>query len=80
MTSEVSKKLYILMAKEMGPMGAFIVKKQCDNLGLDPEELTLDQIPKLLDPIYNAIFVFTGKEKGKRIQGQIKRLGADMAQ
>ncbi|MDG6220908.1 MAG: hypothetical protein QCI38_05610 [Candidatus Thermoplasmatota archaeon] len=75
MTSEISKKLQMLMAQEMGPMGAFIIKKQCSNLGLNSEELKVADLPPLASALFDAIKVFTGEDKGKRIQDQIRKLG-----
>ena len=78
MTSEVSKKLQTLMAQEMGPMGAFIITKQCKNLGLNPDELKVADLPQLAKSLYEAVFVFTGEEKGRRIQEQVRKIGVEV--
>ncbi len=75
MTTEISRKIKELLAQEMGPMGIFILKKQCKDLGIDPENIKTDDIPRLANVIYNAIYVFTGEEKGKKIEREIRKMG-----
>ncbi|MCK4717234.1 MAG: hypothetical protein KAT70_01085 [Thermoplasmata archaeon] len=77
MTTEISKKLQMLVAQEMGPMGAFIVKKQCTNLGMDHEELKVGDLPALSKALFDAFCIFTGEEKGKWLRDQIKKLGVE---
>jgi hypothetical protein len=74
MTTEISRKIHNLMAKEMGHMGKFIIKKQCDDLGLKPDEIKLEDLPKLSQAVMRAIVVFTGQDKAKRVAMDIKRL------
>ncbi|MCD6461179.1 MAG: hypothetical protein J7L61_00340 [Thermoplasmata archaeon] len=77
MTTEISKELHALMAQEMGPMGRFILKKQCANLGLDPENISTGDLPGLSKAIYSAILVFTGEEKARKIEAEIRKMSRE---
>jgi len=77
MVTEVSKRIQTLLAQEMGPMGVFILKKQCKDRGLDPDELKVTDLPDLSQILYKAMVVFTGEEKGKKIQDAIRKIGVE---
>ncbi|RLF48419.1 MAG: hypothetical protein DRN20_04560 [Thermoplasmata archaeon] len=74
MTTELSKKIHMLLVSEMGPIGKFIVKKQCQDLGIDPDSIEEEDLPRLSDAIENAIVNFTGKEKANMIKWTIRKM------
>ena len=69
MQSEISKKLHLLMASEMGTIGKFIIKKQCDKLKLDAENLSGADLIELSSALAEAVRMFTGEEKAQRMRG-----------
>ena len=74
MPTEISRKLQNLMAKEMGHMGKFILKKQCDDIGIIMDDIKQSDLPKVADAIHQAIIVFTGKDKAARVDKEIRSL------
>ncbi len=74
MPTEISRKIYSIMAREMGHLGKFIVEKQCKDLGINPEEITENDLDKVADAIRKVMISFSGEEKAKKIWMEIKRL------
>jgi hypothetical protein len=74
LTTEISRKIYSIMAREMGHLGKFIVEKQCKDLGINPEEIVENDVDKVADAIRNVMVSFSGEEKAKKIWMEIKRL------
>lgn len=77
MTTDISKKLHILLVSEMGPIGKFIVKKQCQDLGINPDDIDKSDLKPLSDAIARAIINFTGQEKADRIKWAIRKMGQE---
>ena len=75
MSAEISRKVHNIMAREMGQMGKFIVTKQCNNLGLDENNIRSADLPKLSKVLAEVMKTFGGDEKARRIELEIKRLG-----
>jgi len=75
MPSDISVKLHNLMAKEMGHMGKFIVKKQCQDLGIDSDDIQMTNLEPLARALQKAIVMFTGEDKAKRIAREIRKMG-----
>ena len=74
MPTELSVKLQNIMAREMGHMGKFIIKKQCADLNIDPDNIQPEHIDTLANAFLKAVVMFTGQEKAKALQEEIKRL------
>ena len=74
MPSELSMKVYNIMAKEMGHMGKFIVKKQCVDLKIDSENIKPEDLDGLASALAKAVIMFTGESKADRIKSDIRRL------
>ena len=74
MTSEISRKVYEIMAREMGHLGKFIVEKQCNDLGIDPDNIQEKDLPQVSNALKNVMTSFAGEEKAKKIAMEIKRL------
>ena len=74
MTTEISRKIYEIMAREMGHLGKFIVEKQCKDLGIDPDSIEEEDVPAVANAIKNVMVSFAGDEKAKKIWLEIKKL------
>ena len=74
MPTELSRKIHSMMAKEMGTLGKFIIKKQCTNLSIDPDEIEQKDLPALAKAISDAVIMFTGKDKSDRIRQEMRKL------
>ena len=74
MQSETSKKLHLIMASEMGSIGKFIIKKQCDKLSLNSENLQPSDLIELSSALAEAVRMFTGEEKAQRMRIEIRKL------
>ena len=74
MPTDLSRKVHGLMAHEMGPMGKFILKKQCQDLGLDMDELENDDLLPLSKALVVAVIVFTGQDKARKIEREIRKM------
>ena len=76
MTTEISRKIYEIMAREMGHLGKFIVEKQCKDLGIDPDNIQESDLPRVSNALRDVMNSFAGEEKAKKISMEIKRLKA----
>lgn len=74
MTSEISRKVQNIMAREMGQLGKFIIQKQCKDLALDPEELKPENLPVLSKALGKVMLSFGGDMKAQAIEREIKKL------
>ena len=74
MTTEISRKINSIMAREMGHLGKFIVEKQCKDLGINPEEISEGEIDRVAEAIRKVMVSFAGEDKAKKIWMEIKRL------
>ena len=77
MPSELSMKVYNIMAREMGHMGKFIVKKQCVNMKIDSENIKPQHLEPLAEALAGAIVMFTGSDKATRVKQEIRRLAGE---
>ena len=76
MTGEISRKIYEIMAREMGHLGKFIVEKQCKDLNIDPDNIEEKDLPRVSEALKAVMSSFAGEEKAKKIAMEIKRLKA----
>ncbi len=74
MTTEISRKIYGIMAREMGHLGKFIVEKQCKDLDINPEEIGKEDVDRLAEAIRKVMVSFAGEDKAKKIWMEMKRL------
>ena len=61
-----SSEIHEIMAREMGEMGEFFVKKQCMELAIMPDFITTRDIPRLAAALSSAMGDF-GADKSQRI-------------
>ena len=74
MASEYSDKVKEIMTRELGQLGVFVIKKQCKNLGIDPDNIKKEDIPQLAKALGNVMNTFGGPDKGMQIEREIRRL------
>ncbi len=74
MASELSQKVEDIMTRELGQLGKFVIKKQCRDLGIDPENIQPDDIPDVAKAMRKVMITFGGQEKAKSIEMEIRRL------
>ncbi len=74
MPSEYSVKIEEIMTRELGQLGKFVIKKQCRDLGIDPENIKEQDIPKLARVLGKVMLTFGGEEKAKQVEMEIRRL------
>ncbi len=75
MSSELSKKVEEIMTNELGQLGKFVIKKQCRDLGIDPDNIKKEDIPKLARALGKVMITFGGEDKAKEVEMKIRRLG-----
>ncbi len=74
MTSEYSEKVEEIMTNELGQLGKFVIKKQCMDLGIDPDNIKKEDLPKLAKALGKVMVTFGGDEKAKEVEMKIRRL------
>ncbi len=74
MTSEYSEKVEEIMTNELGQLGKFVIKKQCRDLGIDPDNIKKEDLPNLAKALGKVMVTFGGDEKAKEIEMKIRRL------
>lgn len=74
MTSELSTKIRYIMDREIGLMSEYIIKKQCKDLDIDPDNIGPDDARKLAVVFESVIGIFGGTEKAMRVKMEIRRL------
>ena len=53
-------------------MAVSSVKVQCKNIGITPDNLKVDDLPRLAERIEKALIIFIGSEKAKKTAEEIK--------
>ena len=74
MPTELSRKIEEIMTRELGQLGKFIIKKQCKDLGIDPENIKEENLPQLAKVLGKVMVTFGGEEKGRKIEMEIRKL------
>jgi len=74
MSEELTKKIQDMMNREMGHIGLFIVSKQCRDLGIDPEDIGLEDLSDLAKALGKVMLTFGGSEKATKMERDIKKL------
>ncbi len=74
MPSEYSVKIEEIMTRELGQLGKFVIKKQCRDLGIDPDNIKKEDVPKLARALGKVMMTFGGEEKAKEVEMEIRRL------
>jgi len=68
-----SPEIHEIMKRELSEMGSFFIKKQCMELGIMPDYITSQDIPKLSTALSEAMKDF-GQDKSGRVVRDMRRL------
>ncbi len=74
MATAVSERIKTIMEQQMGEFGEFILRKQCYELFVMPEELEQSDLFDLSKGLADAVKLFGGEEKAKKVSRQILKL------
>ncbi len=66
-TLDLNKELTLLLEKELGATGKFVLKKQCKDIGIEPEDITIEHLQSLSEKIFNVMKRFVGESKARKI-------------
>lgn len=73
MANPLAVKIESFLTPLLGEMMAHsAVKVQCKNIGIVPDDLTVDDLPKLAERIEKALIIFVGSEKANKAAEVIK--------
>lgn len=70
-----SEQLYILVERELGEVGRYVLEKQCRDLNIDPSNIEKESLPRLSRIFFGLMSRF-GDDKAKRISVAINSLRA----
>ena len=73
MISDLSQKIYELMSKELSELGPHIVRKQCKDLNLNPDEIKKEDLPRVAKAL-SEVMVSFGQEEARNIYLAINKL------
>ncbi len=73
MSREISHKIQEFMRNEFGEMGENILRKQCVEIGIMPDEISVADLEELSDSVFNAVRYFMGMEKARKVKEGIRR-------
>jgi len=73
MSSDLSQMIYELMSDEMGDMGPHIVKKQCRDIQVNPDDIIKEDLPRVAK-VLSEVMVTFGKEEARKIYMAINKL------
>ena len=71
---DLYEKLVEIMTREMGTLGKFIVKKQCTENGINPDNIRKEDLPVLANALYKVMLTFGGQEKAEKLKKEILSL------
>jgi tetratricopeptide (TPR) repeat protein len=72
--TELTKKVYEVMEREMQDIGPFIVRKQCLQIHVDPENIEPSNLPNLAAKLSEVMVMFGGHEKARKIYSELRKL------
>ena len=73
--NKLVKRIEILLTPLLGViMASVTVKIQCEKIGVNPDILSIPDLPKLGDAIEKALVVFVGSSKARDVAGSIKTI------
>jgi len=74
-----SEQLYILVERELGEVGRYVLEKQCKDLNIDPQNIEAQSLPRLSRIFFGLMSRF-GDDKAKRISMAINNLKVEEAE
>ena len=73
MSSDLSLMIYDIMSDEMGDLGPHIVRKQCRDLQVNPDEIQKEDLPGVAKVLSEVMITF-GREEANKIYKAINKL------
>ncbi len=73
MPKSLSVEVAKIMTSELGDMGPFIIKKQCKDLDIDPDNIPASSLPALANALSGSMKLF-GTDKAKNLYNKILKL------
>lgn len=73
LSSLLSQKVEELMESEMGELGRYIVRNQCNKAGIDPEKINKGDLPRLSRLLSETMATF-GPDKARRVSDGMGKL------
>jgi len=73
MKEVISHQILELMVKEFGPLGEKILEKQCKEMGVMPDDISLEDVDELSEKIFGATRYFAGIERSQKIKSHIRK-------
>ena len=71
--SDIGRLLQSYVERAIPNMGSFILKKQCDDLGLDLADVPEERLEELAERLSDASEMFLGYEKSQKLKWEIIR-------
>ncbi|MFH0815281.1 MAG: tetratricopeptide repeat protein [Methanobacteriota archaeon] len=72
--NELTRKVYEIMEREMQDIGPFIVRKQCLQIHVDPENIEPANLAQLAANLSEVMVLFGGHEKARKIYSELRKL------
>jgi tetratricopeptide (TPR) repeat protein len=72
--NELTRKVYEIMEREMQDIGPFIVRKQCLQIHVDPENIEAVNLAQLAANLSEVMVLFGGHEKARKIYSELRKL------
>ena len=73
MPSELSIRIFDIMSNEMGDLGPHIVRKQCKDLQVNPDEIYKEDLPRVAK-VLSEVMVSFGRDEANKIYKAINKL------
>jgi len=70
----LTSQIEVILKREMKEMGAFILQKQCNNLGINSDSIEPKDLPKLSKALAEVFQSMGGPDKAKKINEEIMKL------
>ncbi len=73
--NKLARRIEIVLTPLLGTiMAAVTVKIQCEKIGINPDALSIPDLPRLGNAIEKALIVFVGSSKARDVAGSIKTI------
>ncbi len=73
MREAISHQISALMRNEFGHLGENILDKQCKEMGIMPDDISLEDVDELSERIFDSVRYFTGLEKSQKVRSHIRK-------
>jgi tetratricopeptide (TPR) repeat protein len=74
MSSDISKRVLEIMSREVGDAAKSLISRQCNQLGIDSENIGAEDLPMLAGRLSELMRVMGGHQKANRLYQELKKL------